>query len=367
MSPWRSQGVLQTGVTVVERDAAVESLIEIDFGSGKAEALSLPGDLEALAFPLHDVIVADHALVNETADAIQVFRGWTPSGLQVTGTASKAAVVVGQEDAQHGVGGSEIASLSESELAGEAILEDAPEAFDAAFGLRTAGGDEGDAELIERATELSGLAFSSELFLDRPEVVVADEDAAVIPIKGEGRAVAAQQLAEQGEIAGGGFGGEELSGQDFTGGIVLQAEGGETWATTLEPIVGRAIELHQFAFAGGAQTALTMGGSAALAGRADPSLPQETTERFAAQRETLDFAKLFAEMVIVEASIGGAGQANHGLAHPDRQPAGAGSPAVGVRQSRLPLLPQALLETFDVTDAEREQFGGSGARHVSLA
>ena len=89
------------------------------------------------------------------------------------------------------------------------------------------GGDEGDAELFEGAAELGGLAFSGELFLDRPEVVVADEDAAVIAVESERDAVAAQQLAEQGEIADGGFGGEELSGQDFSGGIVLQAESGE--------------------------------------------------------------------------------------------------------------------------------------------
>jgi hypothetical protein len=72
VSPWRSQGMLQTGVAVIERDADVESLIEMDFGSGKAEALSLLGDLEALAFPLHDVVVTDHALVSEATDAVEV-------------------------------------------------------------------------------------------------------------------------------------------------------------------------------------------------------------------------------------------------------------------------------------------------------
>ena len=61
MSPWRSQGVLQAGVAVVKRDAAVERLIDMDFGSGEAEALALLGDLEALTVPLHDVVVADHA------------------------------------------------------------------------------------------------------------------------------------------------------------------------------------------------------------------------------------------------------------------------------------------------------------------
>src|SRR5271157_3823097 len=109
-----------------------------------------------------------------------------------------------------------------------------------------------------------------------------------------------------------------------------------------------------------------MRGSTALAGRAEAGLAQQTAKGLAAEGEALDLAKFFAEVVIVEPGISSAGQSNHGLAYPDRQAARAGSPAVGVRQSRLPLLPQTLLETFDVTDAKREQFGGSGARHVSF-
>ena len=315
MSPWRSRGVLQTGVAVIERNASVESLMEMDFGSGKAEALPLLEDLETLALPLHDVVMANHALVDEAADAVQIFGRGAPCGLQIARAAGEAAVVVGHEDSQHGVGGVEIARLSQAEFAAQTILQYAPEAFDAAFGLGTAGGNEGNAELIERATELSGLAFSGELFFHRPEVVVADEDAAVITIKGERRAVAAQQLAEQGEIAGSGFGGEELGGEDFPGGIVLQTESGEARAAAFEPVMRGAIELHQFPFTGGTQTALPMSGSAAFTRRTDAGLAQESAQGLATEREALDLTKFFAEMVIVETSIGGACQANHGLAH----------------------------------------------------
>src|SRR5271169_120591 len=340
MSPWRSQGVLQAGVAIIERDAPVERLIDVDFRSREAEALALLRDLEALAFPLHDVVVTDNALVNEAADAVQIFRGGAPGGLHITRPTGEAAVEVGDESAQHGVGGIQIAGLSEAQLAAQTILQYAPEAFDAAFGLGTAGGDEGDAELFEGASELSGLTFSGELFFDRPEVVVADEDAAVIAVEGERDTAGTQELTEQGEIAGGGFGGEELGGQDFSGSIVLQAEGGEARAAAFQPIVGRDVELHQFAFASGSQTALAMSGSAALSGRAQTGLPQETAESFAAEEEALDLAKFFAEVVIVEAGISGAGQANDGLAYPGRQAAGAGPSTIGVRQSRLPLLPQ---------------------------
>ncbi len=128
-----------------------------------------------------------------------------------------------------------------------AILQHAPEALDAAFGLRAVGGDEGDAELFEGAAELGGLAFSGELFFHRPDVIVADEDAAVIAVESQRYAVAAEHLFKQAEIAESGFRGEELGGQDFAGGIVLHAESGELRATAFEPVVRAAVELHEFA------------------------------------------------------------------------------------------------------------------------
>jgi len=161
-------------------------------------------------------------------------------------------------------------------------------------------------------------------------------------------------LAEQREIASGGFGGEELSGEDFTGGIVLQAEGGETRAAAFQPVMWGAIELDQFAFTSGRQAALAMSGSAAFARRSDAGLAQESAQDFTAEGEALDLTKFFAEVVIVEAGIGGTGQMEGGLPHLSRQAAGAGPSAVGVRQSRLSLLPQTFLETFDLTDAKRE-------------
>src|SRR6202045_5561593 len=105
MSPWRSQGVMKAGVAVVERDVPVESLIDVDLGTGEAEALSLLWDLEALAVPLHDVVVADHALMNEAADAIQVFGGGTPCGLHFTRPAAGAGGITRQEEAGGGVRG----------------------------------------------------------------------------------------------------------------------------------------------------------------------------------------------------------------------------------------------------------------------
>ena len=157
---------MQAGVAVVERNAPVESLIDVDFGSSKTEALALLRNLEAVAVPLHDVVVTDDALMNEAADAVEIFWSRAPCSLGFARMGGEAAIVVGDEKAQDGVGGIQMAGLSQAELAGEAVLQHAPEALDAAFGLRTACGDEGDAELFQSTTELGGLTFSGELFLE---------------------------------------------------------------------------------------------------------------------------------------------------------------------------------------------------------
>src|SRR5579859_758642 len=211
--PWKC-GVLQSRIAVVENDAAIEGLVDLYFGPGEAEALCLLGDLEAAAIPLHDVVVADGAFVHEAADALEAVRSRPPGSFHLAGLFSETAVVVGDKLAQHGVGGVEVLSASQAELTAQAILQHPPEAFDAAFGLRAVGGDEGDAELFEGATELGGLAFSSELFFDRPAVVIADEDAAVIAVKSERRAVAAEQLFQQAEIAESGRSEERRVGKE---------------------------------------------------------------------------------------------------------------------------------------------------------
>ena len=70
----------------------------MNFCPGEAEALWLRRDLEAAAIPLHNVVVADRALVMKAEDAVQILGSGTLFGL--AGRASEATVVVGKEIAQ---------------------------------------------------------------------------------------------------------------------------------------------------------------------------------------------------------------------------------------------------------------------------
>ena len=340
--------MLEPGIAIVERDAAVESLMDLDFGSGETEAAGLRMNLQPAAVPLHNIIVADDAFMSEATDALEVFRSRAPSVGRVAGSASEAAVVVSDKASQDAVGRIQIASLGQAEFAGEAILKHSPKAFDAAFGLRALGGDEGDGELLEGATELSGLALAGELFVKRPVIVVASEDATAIAVEGDGDAVAAQEALEQAEIALGGFRGEELSGENFARSVVLHAQCGELQAAPLQPVVRGAVELHKLAFAARAQAALAMSGRPAFAGRSDAAGAEQSPQSFAAQREAFFFDELLLEMMIVEAGVARARQFQGALAYGLRRAPGTGAAPADVSQSRCAALPIARFEPFDM-------------------
>src|ERR1700681_1581440 len=95
-------------VCVIDRNLSFERFIELHLGPGEAEAVWLGRDLEAASVPLHDIVVADAALVMEAADAIEIFGNGTPSLFGIARRATETSVVVRQEAAKDLVGGIQI-------------------------------------------------------------------------------------------------------------------------------------------------------------------------------------------------------------------------------------------------------------------
>lgn len=79
MSPPWGYGVFEAGIAVVERDLAIERLVELHFCAREAETPVLGRNLEAASLPLHHVVIADGPFVNEGADAPEIVGGGTPS------------------------------------------------------------------------------------------------------------------------------------------------------------------------------------------------------------------------------------------------------------------------------------------------
>jgi hypothetical protein len=153
-------GVVEFGVAVINRDLPFEGFVNLHPSASEAEAFGLGRDLEATPVPLHDVVIADAALMHEAADAVQIFRSGAPRGFCFARSAGEAPVVIPEESAEDLVGGVQIGRAGEAKFAGEAILKGAPQPFDASLGLRRVGSDVGDAELGQGAAELGGLTLS---------------------------------------------------------------------------------------------------------------------------------------------------------------------------------------------------------------
>ena len=99
------------------------------------------------------------------------------------------------------------------------------------------------------------------------------------------------------------------------------------------------VEQYHFAFPCAREAALAMRGTATFAGRGDPGRAQQTAKGLTPQREAFLLDQFFAEVMVVEAGIGGAGQVQDAVSHALRQAAMARSSAAGVCQSRLTALP----------------------------
>src|SRR2546429_4203956 len=98
--------MMKLAVSVVDLDASSKGFAELHLGTGEAETFWLGRDLETAAVPLHDVVIADDALVDEAADAAEIFGGRAPSLFRFSGSAAEAAGVIGEgAAADHGCGG----------------------------------------------------------------------------------------------------------------------------------------------------------------------------------------------------------------------------------------------------------------------
>ena len=308
----------------------------------------------------------DDAFVPERTDALEIVGSGPPSFGGLARGACEATVVVGQESAQDRVGRVDVASLGQAEFAGEAILQHAPEAFDAAFGLGRLRGDEGNAQLSQGAAELSGLALVGEFFFNGPAVVVANEDAAAIPVESRGHTEAIEQAPEQAEVACGGFRRKELGGQDLAGGVVLHAQNGEARATALEPIEQEGFSLSRETL----RRLLRSQGLGSPRKRRPPAHRQRRL-RVAREGQLVQFDgsphdELFAKVMVVEAVIASASQLHDAIPYALRDAAVAGPPAAGVCQSCCAALPIAGFEALDMPRRNREQLRGSGPRLASL-
>ncbi len=131
----------------------------------------------------------------------------------------------------------------QAQFAHQTVLEGAPQALDAALGLRRTGHDDFDAQFLKRATHLGRQLFSGQLLFQRPMVIVALQSGMLVTIQSQGNARSCHQRAQQVQIAGAVFVLElEVRGGYLAGGVVDQSQQRQLRPAPFQPIVAGAID-----------------------------------------------------------------------------------------------------------------------------
>jgi hypothetical protein len=158
----------------------------------------------------------------------------------------KGCVVAREEAVEHALGLGERPGLGEAELADQAVLEGAKEPLDPPLALWGVSTDPADAEFLEGAADLGGLGPALEL-LGQGErgAGVAMKDPVAVGVGGRGEAIAADELAEEPEVAMGIFLQAEDAAEDLARGVVDGGVEHETRPAIFEPGVVAAIHLDQ--------------------------------------------------------------------------------------------------------------------------
>src|SRR4029453_516604 len=210
---WAGTALRGEDTLVVKHDeAAIEQLAQLDSVAGPAPTVRSRRQLHPAEAEAHGVVGGDAAGIAAAEDQGQRLGGAAPCGLRPGGQAREAAIEVGPESRQKGIGVLKRGEVLQAQFADEAILQGLPEALDAAFGLGGAGGDEGNAEGLQHLAEVGGVLCPAQLFVEGPVGVVAEEDVEAIAVEGQRHAILGGEGVEQGGVAVQVFRGAEVQG-----------------------------------------------------------------------------------------------------------------------------------------------------------
>jgi hypothetical protein len=138
----------------VDQQPPIEALARLDATARIREAARAARDLGPARAEADGVVARHGAPVAAAQHVGEVGRRPPPGRRGVRGRMGKAAIEVSQERGEEGGGGLEGGDVVEPELDDEAVLQRAPEALDAVLGLRRAGRDVADAQVVQDAAEV---------------------------------------------------------------------------------------------------------------------------------------------------------------------------------------------------------------------
>jgi hypothetical protein len=342
-------------VVVEDEEAAVEELTDLDLASVIAAVAGAGWDVEDAAGEGDDVVGGDGSRVAAAEGVVEVEGRGAPGGRAVSRRVGEAAVEALEESGEEGASFLEGLDARELHLGDEAVLEGAPQALDAALGLRAGGTDVADAELVEGLAELGGALAAGELFLKGPVGVVADEDVGAVAVEGAGQSVAGEDVEEELGVAMEVLLVTEDESQDGVGGVVDHAVQAEDGGLGAPPAALAAVDEAQLAGAGGGFPPAAVGARPAPVLGGHPALAAEPADGLAADGHS-PLGEQLGQMAVVEADR--ARQEVQDLL-PDAvlDPASGGPAPAAMDEPYRPLLTNPVLEPPELPHGQLQGLG----------
>lgn len=337
--------------------------MDVDAGARIAGALRGRTELQDAAIERHGVIVLDGARVFERTDPVEVEGGgrWAPGGLGLRGGVRETGVVAGEKALEDALGLRACASLGEAQFGDEPILEGAKEALNAALRLGGAGADPADAELVEGAADLGGGGAAVELLGQREgHARIAVKDAVAIRVGGQRPAIAADELAQEQQVAVRIFLVAEDAAKDATGRIVEGGVQHQARPALFEPGMVTAVHLDEEPRVGHALAPAAMTRRAPGAGTAQTGGAQEPLHAAPRDLKTVAFGEELRQVVVIHARIARAGQGHDARSQGRGEATRRRSSPIAMRKSGQAVLPPACQEAAQVAQREATQVGGGG-------
>jgi hypothetical protein len=326
-------------------------------------------ELEEAPVELHGVIALDGALVLEGADAVEVCGGWCgpPGGFRVRRRTSESGVVAREKPIEHALGLGERAGVGQPQFDDETILEGAKESFDAALRLWGMGTDPADAEFLEGAPDLGGLGSALEL-LGHGErgAGIAVKDPMAIGVGGDGQAIAADEVAQEAEVAVGVLFVAEDPAEHPAGRVIEGGMEHQPRAAIFKPGMVTAVQLNEEPRLGHALPATAMPRGPTGAGTTQPGRAEKPLHSPPRDTQTFALREQLGDVVIIRPGIASAGQREDASPYPLGEPAGRRPPAIAMSEGRESVLPPARKEPAHMAQREAGQVGGRLRREPAL-
>jgi len=225
--------------------------LNLNAGTDVAGPLGVWKELQDAPVVLHRVVPGHPPPFLEAEHAVQVQairqRAVGRAGLGYRH--AKAGAVTGQEAPKDAVGFFQCGRSRQAELRHQAVLEGPVGALDATLRLGALGEHGGDAELLERAAELGGLALLLSVCGTRRRAGQS-EDRVAVGVETQGNATVLDDAPEQEKIALRVLLVPKQRLGWNPGGIVNRQQQRELRAPVLQPGVMAAIHLEEHAFLG---------------------------------------------------------------------------------------------------------------------